>query len=216
MFLTPVEADAIAAQVASIEWRTGAQVVAAVVGKSDTYVELPWKAFALGATAAALAIVIGDALHPAWVTAATPLLQAVFILAAGGVASLAAVMIPAFARLFLRAPRHHVEAHLHAQSLFLLHELHRAPQHTGVLILVSVFERRVEIVPDVGFRKRVSDADWDAIVARMTPRLRQEGPSHALQEALTAVETLLVDKGFRPLKASSQNLLDQPVEERGA
>jgi hypothetical protein len=31
----------------------------------------------------------------------------------------------------------------------------------------------------------------------MTPRLRKETPFHALQEALTAVETLLVDKGFR-------------------
>jgi hypothetical protein len=38
----------------------------------------------------------------------------------------------------------------------------------------------------------------------MTPRLQRETPFHALQEALTAVEALLVDKGIRP------------VEERGA
>ena len=93
---------------------------------------------------------------------------------------------------------------MHAQSLFLRHELHRAPQRTGVLILVSMFERRIEIIPDIGFRNRVSDADWAAIVARMTPRLQRETPFHALQEALTAVETLLVDNGIRP------------VEERGA
>ena len=197
--LTPAETDAIAAQAARIESRTGAQIVAKVVGKSDTYAELPWKAFALGVTVAALAIVLGDALHPEWVTAATPLVQAVSILAAGGAASLAAVLIPSFARLFL-GPRHHVEAHVHAQSLFLRHELHRAPQRTGVLILVSMFERRIEIIPDIGFRNRVSDADWAAIVARMTPRLQRETPFHALQEALTAVETLLVDKGIRPVE----------------
>jgi putative membrane protein len=200
MFLTPAETDAIAAQAARIESRTGAQIVAKVVGKSDTYAELPWKAFALGVTVAALAIVLGDALHPEWVTAATPLVQAVSILAAGGAASLAAVLIPAFARLFL-GRRHHVEAHVHAQSLFLRHELHRAPQRTGVLILVSMFERRIEIIPDIGFRNRVSDADWAAIVARMTPRLQRETPFHALQEALTAVDTLLVDKGIRPVDA---------------
>jgi putative membrane protein len=203
MFLTPAETDAIAALAARIESRTGAQIVAKVVGKSDTYTELPWKAFALGVTVAALTIVLGDALHPEWVTAATPLVQAVSILAAGGAASLAAVLIPAFARLFL-GPRHHVEAHVHAQSLFLRHELHSAPQRTGVLILVSMFERRIEIISDIGFRNRVSDADWAAIVARMTPRLQRETPFHALMEALTAVETLLVDKGIRP------------VEERGA
>jgi putative membrane protein len=197
--LTPAETDAIAAEAARIESRTGAQIVAKVVGKSDTYAELPWKAFALGVTVAAFAIVLGDALHPEWVTAATPLVQAVSILAAGGAASLAAVLIPAFARLFL-GPRHHVEAHVHAQSLFLRHDLHHAPQRTGVLILVSMFERRIEIIPDIGFRNRVSDADWAAIVARMTPRLQRETPFHALQEALTAVETLLVDKGIRPVE----------------
>ena len=54
MFLTKAEADAIDAQVARLESRTGVQVVTAVVGKSDTYAELPWKAFALGASLAGL------------------------------------------------------------------------------------------------------------------------------------------------------------------
>jgi putative membrane protein len=216
MFLTPAEAETIAAHAARVESRTGVQVVTAVVAKSDAYVELPWKAFALGAAVVAFVLVIEDALHPAWVTASTPLLQAVSILAAGGVASLAAVLIPPFARLFLGAARRHVEVQVHAHSLFLRHELHRAPLHTGVLILLSLFERRIEIVPDAGFRNRVSDTDWDAIVARMTPRLRQERPFHALQEALTALEALLVDKGFGPLKASSTKPSDRPIEERGA
>ena len=36
---------------------TGAQVVAAVVGKADDYPDIPWRAFALGAGLAALAVV---------------------------------------------------------------------------------------------------------------------------------------------------------------
>jgi putative membrane protein len=216
MFVTPAEAETIAAHVARIESRTGVHVVTAVVARSDSYVELPWKAFAFGATVAALFIVIRDALRPEWVTASTPLLQAVSILAAGAAAALAAVLIPALARLFLPSARRHVEVQVHARSLFLRYELHRAALHTGVLILLSLFERRIEIVPDAGFRNRVTDADWDAIVARMTPRLRRETPFHALQEALTALETLLVDKGFRPLQASGTNLTSRPIEERGA
>lgn len=206
----------IAGHVARIESRTGAQVVTAVVGKSDTYVELPWKAFALGSTTAALAVAMVDALRPQWITAATPLLQSVTILAAGGAAALAVVLVPPFARLFLRPARRDLEVQVHAQSLFLRHELQRAPQHTGVLILVSLFERRIEIVPDVGFRNSVSDADWNAIVRRMTPRLQEATPFHALQAALAALETLLVDKGFHPPRASGRALSDRPIEERGA
>ena len=57
MFLSHAEADAIDAQILELESRTGVQVVTAIVGKSDTYVELPWKAFALGASIAAFGVV---------------------------------------------------------------------------------------------------------------------------------------------------------------
>src|SRR5438034_847057 len=69
MFLTDAEADAINAQVAGVESRTGVEVATAVVGKSDTYVELPWKAFALGASLASFGVVIADVWRPDWVTA---------------------------------------------------------------------------------------------------------------------------------------------------
>ena len=47
--LTDLERNGLDQRVAEAEKRTGAQVVLAVVKRSDTYAELPWKAFALGA-----------------------------------------------------------------------------------------------------------------------------------------------------------------------
>ncbi len=119
MFLTSAEADEIEAQVAGIESRTGVQVVTAVVGKSDTYVELPWKAFALGASVAALATVAVDTLRPQWATSNTAVVQAGIILGAGAAAALLAVFVPAFARVFLRAVRAEVEVRQYAQSMCL-------------------------------------------------------------------------------------------------
>ena len=69
MYLTRAELDAIEARTAALEAHAGVQVVTAVVGKSDHYVELPWKAFALGAVLAALGVVLADALRPDWVDA---------------------------------------------------------------------------------------------------------------------------------------------------
>lgn len=40
--------------IADEEKRTGAQVVLAVIERSDSYAELPWKAFALGASTSGL------------------------------------------------------------------------------------------------------------------------------------------------------------------
>lgn len=214
MFLSDAEADAIDAQIGGLESRTGVQVVTAVVGKADSYAELPWKAFALGAAFAGLAVVLADQRWPQWVTSHTVLIHATAILGAATASALLAVFVPPFARLFLRATRRDLEVRQYAQSLFLTRELFKTRGRMGVLILVSLFERRVEILPDTGLRARVGETDWGSVIAHMTPRLREARPFHALQEGLTALEELLASKGFQS-GAAPNELPDRPIEERG-
>ena len=57
MFLSDAEADAIDEQIGRLESQTGAQPVTLVIGTSDTCVELPWKAFAIGAALGTFAVV---------------------------------------------------------------------------------------------------------------------------------------------------------------
>ena len=214
MFLSDAEATAIDAQIGRLESRTGVQVVTATIGKSDTYVELPWKAFALGAALAGFVVVLADFWRPQWVTSHTALIHAVTILGAAAASALMAIFVPPFARLFLRATRRDLEVRQYAQSIFLTRELFRTRSRTGVLILVSLFERRIEVVPDTGLDGRVSEADWESVIARMTPRLRETRPFEALQEGLAALEDLLTSKGFQPGTGSNE-LPDRPIEERG-
>ena len=214
MFLSNAEADAIDAEIGRLESRTGVQVVTAVVGKSDTYVELPWKAFALGAALAGFAVVLADTAWPQWVTSHTALIHATTILGVAAASALLAVFVPPFARLFLRPTRRDLEVRQHAQSLFLTRELFKTRGRTGVLILVSLFERRVEILPDIGLHARISEAEWKAVIARMTPRLREARPFDALQEGLAALADLLASKGFQP-GAGPNELPDRPIEDRG-
>lgn len=215
MFLSDAEANAIDAEIGRLESRTGVQVVTAAVGKSDTYLELPWKAFALGAALAGLAVVVADARWPQWVTSHTALVQATIILGTAAASALAAILVPPFARLFLTAARRDLEVRQHAQSLFLTRELFKTRDRRGVLILVSLFERKVEILADTGLHARVSQADWNSVIARMTPRLSEARPFHALRDGLAALEELLASKGFTP-DADPNELPDRPIEERGA
>ena len=84
----------------------------------------------------------------------------------------------------------------YAESLFLGHALFATRGRTGLLVLVSLFERRIEIIADTGFTGRVTPAEWQDVIARMTPHLRNRRPFEALREALGAIETLLTAKGF--------------------
>jgi len=87
------------------ENRTGAQIVIAVIRRSDAYPDLPWKAFALGSSLAGLAVFIANILRsPASPTVAA-LLTILTILAAGAVLALLCVFVPTIARLFLSLHR---------------------------------------------------------------------------------------------------------------
>ena len=217
MLLSKAEADAITATSAQLESRVGVQVIAAIIGKADAHVELPWKAFALGAVLSGLAVVVADLARPQWLTANVALVDTVTILGTGAASALLAVFVPAYARFFLRSTRRDAEVRRYAEALFLRHELFKTRERNGILILVSCFERKVEILADVGLHRRVSDAEWRPVIARMTPLLRERRFAEALQEGLAAAEELLAAKGLNArVDAGAQNELpDRPIDEGG-
>jgi putative membrane protein len=216
MFLSEAESAAIDASVARVEARTGVQITAAVIGKADTYAELPWIAFALGVSVAALASVIADALRPDWITVQVALLHTVTILAAGGASALAAVFVPAYARLFLRSALRDVEVRQYAESMFLRRDLFKTRNRNGILILICKFERKVEILADSGFHGRMGEADWDRIIAATTPLLGEARIADALHAGLALLGQVLAAKGFVGRPERENELPDRPIEERGA
>ena len=79
MLLNEDQAATVAARIRAIEAGTGAQVVVAIVGRSDVYHGLRWRAFAFGAGLAALALVASDLLRPDWISAHAALVHALAI-----------------------------------------------------------------------------------------------------------------------------------------
>src|SRR6187399_131055 len=100
-YLNADETASLDALIVRLESATGVQIVPAIVGRADTYAEVPWKAFALGASMAALVLVASDLLRPQWVTASTAAMHAFVILGAGAACALLASFVPSVARLLL-------------------------------------------------------------------------------------------------------------------
>ena len=194
--VTAADAAAIERRVAEFEARTGVEIVAAVERRSDLYPEVPWCAFALGASLASLGTLVVDLLHPGWTTPAALLAQAVSILGAGLLVTLMAMLLPGIARLLIRRGRMQQEVRQRAEVVFLARELFATPGRDALLVLVSRFERSVVIVPDVAYRDRVSAAEWQAVVELMMPSLAAGQLVGAFDAGLTAIEALLAEKGF--------------------
>lgn len=165
---------------------------------------------------------LGDVWRPQWSVSSTAILHVSIVLASAATAALLAVFVPPFARLFLRPARSDVEVRQYAESLFLRRGLFATRRRTAILILVSLFERRIEIVADTGCHDRITDADWRAVIARMAPFLRARRPGEALREALSAVDALLQAKGFTcgdgdvdDLPNRADDLPNRTIEETG-
>jgi uncharacterized membrane protein len=118
------------------------------------------------------------------------------VLGAGAASAIAAMLVGAYARCFLRVPHAEAEVRRSARVLFHDHGLARTPARLGVLILVAGFERRVEIVADTGFDGRVDAGDWHGIVEAATRAMRGGDAARALLAALDRLEAVLQGRGY--------------------
>ena len=211
MQLTEQERTIIATRVAELEARTGTQVVTAVVGKSDSYPEAPWKAFALGAAATSLACVMWQLTAGGWSADTPETGHVLVILASGALPALLAILHAPFARLFVDRIRRDVEATQFAQSLFFRRRLDRTRRRVGILLLVSVFERKVVILADEGFDGSIDARDWAALTRRIAFLLRHSTTAMALRAGLEAMEAMLLERGFAG-SGPANELPEAPLE----
>jgi putative membrane protein len=196
--------------ISDAEAKSGTQIVLATVHRSDSYSEIPWKAFALGVSVTSLAVFLLDIFSPQWITGRTLLISVVSIIGMGALFSLLTLVLPVFARLFLSASRIKSETVQYAEALFLSHELFATEKRRGLLLLVSIFEREVVILPDTGLRERLTKGEMKGIISGMTPFLRSNDVRKALE---TGLEALVVSLSPSTGKGIGKNELSNEIIE---
>ena len=198
--------------IADVEKRTNTQIVLAVIKRSDIYAELPWKAFALGASIVGLLLFILDLPFYDWIPRMTVLIVAAVTLAGGVAFALLAVLIPGFAKRFLSVHRADVEVRQYAESLFLARELFATSSRTGILLLVSLFERKVVILPDKGLGTQLTHETMQTVIASMTPFLKKNEVYRAFEAGLERLSHIL---GATAQGTGENELPDEIIEEKG-
>src|SRR5665213_1229743 len=169
--LSTADSAAIEERLRGVERRTGAQVVVAVVPRSDRFHGLRWRAFALGASVSALATVLADIVRPDWVTAYTAIVTAAAILGTAIACAALATVWPAFARLFLGYARAEAAVHQRALALFVERECFATPRRNAVLMLAGRYERAIGAVGDSAYRGRIDASGWQRVVDATTAGL---------------------------------------------
>lgn len=170
--LTADERRRIRLAVQEAEQHTNAEIVPMIVGRSGLYRDAQHRAgiilalaiFTILLTTEILGLPWGwHASNAAWLILAT-------ILAYGAGAGLGR-LVPII-RLFTTSDRMHHKVRLRAERAFAQHAVSRTRERTGVLIMVSLLEHQIYVLPDQPLFQRVPMERWTLVVQAAIGRLK--------------------------------------------
>jgi len=160
--LTEADLQALHAELAAVERRTVGEIVPVVLERSDAHPGACW-------LAALSFVLLGSAAFVSLLTWDRPVLLIIAQLELGALGYLTARALPDFQRLFITEARAKEMAEEQAFQEFHRYGLHRTEGRTGVLLFVSLLERRAIVLADEGIDARVGHEPWartnDAVLA---------------------------------------------------
>ncbi len=160
--------DEAARAVADVELQTAAEVVIAVRRTCDAYAAAN---FLWGALASLVALTLLLYLPPHFPPFAFPLDAA----AAFGLAAWVSSRMPSMRRLLTTARDREDRVKTAARAAFVDMGISRTTGRTGILVFVGVFERRVEVVADIGVPVPALGAAWTDAIAGLQRAVERRG-----------------------------------------
>ncbi|PLX80041.1 MAG: hypothetical protein C0616_09355 [Desulfuromonas sp.] len=183
-FFSAEERDRIEQAVQAAEQRTSGEIVPMVVDASYDYPRAEILGAGLFSLAAGISLSWGFFHESLW--------HFLWLFAAGYFPfKLAIRNLPALKRRLIHPEEIRAEVEEKAVVSFLEQGLHHTRDETGILILISLFERRVHVLADRGINEVVPPDTWDGIVTTMTAGIHRGDTCDALCVAIERCGDLL-------------------------
>jgi putative membrane protein len=164
-FFTAEEQQRIRQAVGAAESKTAGEIVPMLIGASGRYAEIELAGMGVGLVAGTLASLI---FQDPWAAIHSQLLWPLAGAAVGSVCC----AIPAIKRNLIPNGRIAEAVHLRSLAAFTAQGLHYTRAHTGILILASLLEHRVEVLADRGINEKVPTGTWNELVQILSAGLK--------------------------------------------
>lgn len=196
--------------VEAAEERSAGEIVPYVVEASDDYEAAAWKGAALGALAGVLAAVLVHRLGGYW--GGGPLVWGLLPAAAGAAAGfLAAAWALPVRRWLVPAEERELRVERRAAEAFVEREVFATRDRTGILIFLSLFERRVVVMADSGIHARVERPVWEGLADDLAAGIKAGRAAEALVEAVGRCGEILERHGVERRPDDRDELPNRPV-----
>jgi putative membrane protein len=212
--LTAEEQEQIKLAVQRAEQQTNAEIVPMIVPRSGFYRDAQhWTGLVLALTVLTVLLTLETlwlpwgwhASNAAWLVMATILAYTV-----GNRVGTLRPMI----HLFTSRERMQHKVRLRAEQGFARHAVSRTRERTGVLILVSVLERQIYVLPDRPLAQQVPLERWSQVVRVAVERLKRQDIAGGLCEGIEQCGRLLADVCPARPGDNPDELPNQVVQER--
>ncbi|MFA6232658.1 MAG: TPM domain-containing protein [Bacteroidota bacterium] len=203
------EKKRIAEAVKAAELRTSGEIVPYIVGRSDTYSEAWLRAGLLLAFFVLFLFALADMGTDLWLPFGYAE-SGVLVILAFGLGAALTVFVPFVKRLFVPNGILQQRVDERAALAFVSEEVFNTRDRTGILIFISLFERRVRILGDAGINKLVKQEEWDAIVQLIVDAVRNNAAAEGMLEAIWKCGELLERQGVE-IRPDDTNELDNRV-----
>ena len=196
-FLTPQEQTQVTEAVHSAEGKTSGEIVPMIVSASGDY----RLSIALGALLIAVPVAfLCTELLSKWLWLTVTGGMMLFTL-------LAIILFLLFFQLISRTPsltilrqhlllHHEVEEMVHksAVAAFYAEGLYETKARNGILLYISVLEKKAFILADKGINAKIDQSTWDGIMNELTAGIKRGERCAAICAAVTAIGNLLVEQ----------------------
>lgn len=189
---------AVHAALQDVEKRTVGEIVPVVLERSDAHEGARW-------ACALVALLACSLLLEAYLSWTQPHWLLLEQLAFGALGYGLAWLLPDLQRTFVSEARATEMAEEQAFQEFFRLGLHRTEGRTGVLVFVSLFERRVIVLGDEGIDAKTGSAHWESTREHVLAGIRRGSLAHGLVEGIRATGHVLAE--HHPWRAGDRNEL---------
>ena len=185
VFFTAPEKERIRQAVIAAESKTAGEIVPMIVASSARYTEIELLGLIVGLFAG---MVIEWFWSDPW---GSPYFQLWPVF--GALIGFLISRIPAAKRLLAPSRRITEAVHTFGLASFTDQGLHYTKDHTGILILISLLEHRVEVLADRGINQKVSAGTWDEIAHSITTGIKSGNTCDAFCQAIERCGNILAE-----------------------
>ena len=181
---TDEDVEAVRQAIATAEEKTVGEILPVVVERSDPHPGAPW-------IAALILLFAGSILLAGYLPWDQPGWLMTCQFALGALGYFAARSLPDLQRRFISEERATSVASEQAFQEFYANGLHKTEAATGVLLFVSLLERRVIVMGDTGINALVKPEDWEATTQTILAEIRTGSLRTGLIKGIETAGTLL-------------------------